>query len=418
MTFQSSNRILPGTKAFRSTAAGAAASRVAHLQTMTLGMLDRAPEPVPEVAATLDELGVTPVEGGYRDAEWGGDEDRETFARGFGLPGTATAATTATPHETPPTPPDTRSLRPVREAFDGIGDTPKPDDLKALLEASLTGPTAIERVAGAQALDRLSHGTHEPARDVLRASLASPAHDVRSIAELSSVGPLEPQPAVAATTTTLERSTGAVSFALHGTWARLSPSGWFRPGQPMHEYIREHVSADLYSRPDFPRWSGGLSEADRVAGGEGLLTWVAEHTGGEQVDAIYAHSHGGNVALEAIARGLKVHLLVLLHVPPRPREDAQWADIRDNVERTLVYRTLLDRVVLADMISTGSVGGAFSQRFDEQQLPHVDNHPDPISGPWFSHDYFTKVANWERHHVANDVTYYRGEPPMSTPVAT
>ena len=305
-------------------------------------------------------------------------------------------------------------MRPLRDAFDAVDSTLEPKALKTLLERSLVGPTLLERVSSAQILDSLALGQHQDARAVLQDGLSSRFTEIRSIAELSSVGDEQTAPvvALAAPTHRGPASDRTLSITLHGTWGRLASPAWYVPGSPLHEHIRQQASANLYSDPDYPRWSGGYSDAERVSGAQGLLAWVQSHTTHGEVDTIYAHSHGGNVALEAIKNGLKVRMLVLLHVPPIGRSDAEWGMIRANVERTVVYRVRLDRVVFADLIRRFSLGAALSQRFDANHLPHVDSNPNPIHGPWFDHGYYVETANWVKHRVANDVVFYASRPPM------
>ena len=117
------------------------------------------------------------------------------------------------------------------------------------------------------------------------------------------------------------------------------------------------------------------------------------------LDTVFAHSHGGNVALTAAANGERIRMLVTLHTPALPRPDEQWAAIRARIGRVLVMRTRLDHVVLADGLVTGS-----TQRFDQAKLPHK-----PVvlhwanKDAWFSHSFFTKLDSWRKYDLAGAV---------------
>lgn len=301
-------------------------------------------------------------------------------------------------------------------------------ELAYLLNLSMTGPSSLERVASAQALDALAEGRNWRAREVL-ANVESTRSSVIAAIGSTSWPPRRPPPS--------PRNPGgpppiwdpypfdkeprvARSLAIHGTWARIARERWYAPGHPLHSHIAAESSTNLYIRDDYPRWSGGYSADARFEGAEGLRAWVSERRELiERVDTVYAHSHGGNVALTAAAMGLEIEMLVLLHVPPRTRSDSEWQAIRNNVNRVLVYRTNLDCVVLADMIRARAKGEerTLRQRFDPTRLAHVDSEPHPIKGPWFSHGHYTSFDTWADKDIASDVRYYRAEPPMSARTA-
>lgn len=420
MTPEHSSQPLPvGEEAFRSRGRGAAASRTAQLQCMTLFALGH-PDQVASIAADAEVIGSPQLNAMDFDAN---SVLFESYALDY-----YTHTALNTKGGTSSWRPDARSaasdrIEVRRRIVEGAGWL----ELAYLLNLSMTGPSQLERVASAHALDALSHGRNWRAREVLANAESTRSTAVAAISA-TSWPPRTPPPA--------PRHPGgpppdwdpysspteprvARSVALHGTWARIASERWYAPGHPLHAHIAAESSNNLYIRDDYPRWSGGYSSDARREGAEGFQQWVLQRMRLiDGIDTVYAHSHGGNVALTAAAMGLELELLVLLHVPPRFRSEAEWDAIRNNVKRVLVYRTNLDHVVLADMIraATGEdEPPTLSQRFDPTRLYHVDSEPHPIRGPWFSHGHFTKLKTWTKTSMANDVSYYRNSPPMSTP---
>jgi hypothetical protein len=168
------------------------------------------------------------------------------------------------------------------------------------------------------------------------------------------------------------------SLIVHGTFARREL--WWQPGGDFHGYILQNVRPDLYSLPDRFSWSGGYSAAARALGAQELVTWVAQR-GGEPLD-IFAHSHGGSVAMLATHAPMSVGTLVLLSVP------VHWATYFprfDVVRRCVSIRVRADLVILADR------GG---QRFHD---PRIEEHVLPI---WFDHSATHDPATWVSHNLA------------------
>lgn len=404
MAFRVANALVPDSALLGSAAAGAAATRAARLQTMSLSALpDR--RWFDEVSGDAEALGAAALSTDGAGVDW-------------------SASTSDTLPSSTRTP-----LSVLRSAHLKVDSSRRPEDLKHLLELSLSAPTALERVVSAQALDSLAKGSHVPARDLLHHAARSTSPEVKAIASLSSVaspgatGPLVPDAGAASRPSVRTRVAGApksgdgpptVSATVHGTWARLSPRRWWAPGEPLHTHIRTHASDDLYAGEHYFRWTSAYDDAGRWHAGTSLVRWVSDTRGVPSINTVYAHSHGGNVALSAAAQGLKIDMLVLMHTPPRRRSRDEWAIIRQNVARTMVYRVGLDRVVLADLLrSAASPARVLGQRFDNTRLPHVDSEPHPINGPWFDHGFFTRVENWQQRGIADDVAYYRNCPPMS-----
>lgn len=93
---------------------------------------------------------------------------------------------------------------------------------------------------------------------------------------------------------------GVVITLIHGTWARRAE--WTMPGSALSKHLRTTVP-ELRELANF-EWSGSVLQRQRVDAACDFLRWhedvrrrhpVAQHF-------VIAHSHGGNVALEAAMR--------------------------------------------------------------------------------------------------------------------
>ena len=124
-----------------------------------------------------------------------------------------------------------------------------------------------------------------------------------------------------------------------------------------------------------------------------LLLWAGTN-GVECFDVIYTHSHGGNIVMSAAAQGLKVRVLVLMHVPILYRRPPEWRDIAGSFRRVIQIKTRCEWVVMADRNG---------QRIP-RALPHTVPATGPL-GPWFSHSFFTQVSTWKERELASLVSY-------------
>jgi alpha-beta hydrolase superfamily lysophospholipase len=94
---------------------------------------------------------------------------------------------------------------------------------------------------------------------------------------------------------------------------------------------------------------------------------------GHGLNALFAHSYGGIIALNATTRGLKVKDLVLLSVPAE-NVPVEWR----NIERAVSLRIHMDLVLLAARRRQ-----YFSENVEENYLPywfwrHDDSHNPEI----------------------------------------
>ena len=115
---------------------------------------------------------------------------------------------------------------------------------------------------------------------------------------------------------TAESATGEhTAIIVHGTYA--AGTTWWRPhvGQFWNFIRRQRRWPHLYAGSDPFWWSGLNRHSARVQGARDLVDWARRH-GVSKLDVI-AHSHGGNVCLEAAQRGLAINRLVLLGTPIR-----------------------------------------------------------------------------------------------------
>jgi hypothetical protein len=265
-----------------------------------------------------------------------------------------------------------------------------------LLAASLYHESEIVRVAGAAGLAPLLSDIGPVVESVLVDGTLSENDTVRTMAAHALASVRGEHPA-------LDRLTdpdgdegppepARTSITVHGTFARLRTK-WWKPGGDLHTYLKARCSPDLYGGDDHFRWDGRYDDACRRSAAGDLATWCRVHKV-RRLDTVYAHSHGGNVALTAAQDcGVRTSLLVLLSTPAQHRTEHQWESIFSRIHRIVSVRSRFDLVVLADRSRL---------RFDSrvrQLLP---------PGLWFTHGSVLDTATWERNHLANEIAYERG----------
>jgi hypothetical protein len=160
------------------------------------------------------------------------------------------------------------------------------------------------------------------------------------------------------------------SLLVPGTnsWA----NSWYLAGGDFHSYILEEVRQDLFSGYHAFQWSGAYKKRDRAVAAERLAGWVRE-LNGPRLNAVFAHSYGGIIALNATTYGLEVDNLVLLSVPA---EDVrvEWR----HIGRAVSLRIHMDLVLLAARRPQ-----YFTENVAENYLPywfwnHSDSHNPEI----------------------------------------
>lgn len=120
------------------------------------------------------------------------------------------------------------------------------------------------------------------------------------------------------------------------------------------------------------QWSGAYKKGHRDIAAKRLAGWVGEVTG-DGLNALFAHSYGGIIALNATTHGLKVKDLVLLSVPVESFP-VEWR----NIGRAVSLRIHMDLVLLAARRRQ-----FFTENVEENYLPgwfwqHSDSHNPEI----------------------------------------
>jgi hypothetical protein len=278
----------------------------------------------------------------------------------------------------------------------------------ALLNLSLSSTNELQRVCAASALLALTGRRSRPALSVLEEASFSEDTLVRSIVQTvghqgawwANPDDWPEEPVREGADSSSPGPHDETSLAIHGTWDRLNPGGWYKPESDLYSHLTNKVTSNLFQGDGYFRWSGGYSEQQRQLGANDFRPWKAAYGVGT-IDTVYAHSHGGNVALNLLANGERIRFLVLLHTPVIYRPDFEWKIIRSNVSRVVVMRTRADLVMLADGLLRGS-----SLEFDERKLPHTPiRHHWKRKDAWFSHSHFVTLSTWTNYNLAREVNY-------------
>ena len=276
-----------------------------------------------------------------------------------------------------------------------IYETGSPTSAFALLNTSLYSEHEIVRVAAAAALVPLVEGSWPYLESILVDGCLA-VDDTPRLLAAHSLSILSPQHPALAALNPPDTEEGPLeptrtSITVHGTFARLR-SDWYKPGSAFHRYLKRQVSTDLYSGDDYFRWDGRYNDASRQFGANDLKRWLRKHRM-RSLDTVFAHSHGGNLVLTAISKGVRARLLVLMNVPARSRQPREWDSIFRNAGRIVSLRSRFDLVIYADRSP---------QHFNAQVRQLVP------PGLWFSHGALLRPKLWERHRLPNEIAYERG----------
>jgi len=281
-----------------------------------------------------------------------------------------------------------RSRRDVRAASGTLRETARdfyrdanPQTAAALLEVGLRHPDPLVRVTAAASYPTVAVDPALPIR-ILEEGVQSHDRLVRDVAAhaLARLDPRNPFLArlLASTMRRSRLRPSRTSTIVHGTWARGS-SWWQPPSGEFWKYLHDNVSPDLYGAANRFEWSGGYSDAARGLGADDLRTWVLR--GGLDGLDVFAHSHGGSVAMLATQAGTRIGKLVLLSCP------VHWPKYAPHFSRVTTpvsIRVRLDLVILAD-------GGG--QRFHDMR---IQQHVLPV---WFDHFTTHEPDTWERYDI-------------------
>lgn len=159
-----------------------------------------------------------------------------------------------------------------------------------------------------------------------------------------------------------------------GAWANT----WYMTGGDFHTYILDEVRSDIFCGYHAFQWSGAYKNKHRLVAAERLAGWVDDVIG-HGLNALFAHSYGGVIALNATTHGLEIKDLVLLSVPAENIR-VEWR----NIGRTVSLRIHLDIVLLAARRRQ-----YFTENVEENYMPqwfwnHSDSHD---SGLWRKGEY-------------------------------
>lgn len=273
-----------------------------------------------------------------------------------------------------------------------------------LLLSQLDDPSEIARVSAAASLIAIDTET-ERARATLTkirgfsssTARAMTALALGSTALASAVRPAKPL-------TEPPRATGEVSIGIAGTFGRWR-SPQLTPGGALFALLEKELSPDLYSdAKSYYRWTGGYSEAARQDAATDLERWLATSGSARPLDSVYAHSHGGNVALNAVTLGVPIAFLLLIDTPALHRKSADWSEINGRVGRAVSLRSRLDLVLLLDSVLNGGAGGPGSDGIDFDAAFDCRVLSPPV---WFSHTAMLRPATWQKYGLVDEIRYER-----------
>ncbi len=259
----------------------------------------------------------------------------------------------------------------------------KPTRLAAaeLMEVCLFHSDSLVRIAAAASylrirsewgglLSILEQGTRDKdslVRDVAATALTRVARSHPRLAELARGIPVR-----------MDGEPSQTSLLVHGTFARNF--SWWHPGSNFHSYLLKNVRKDLYGAQDVFSWSGLYNHTARDRGARDLGTWVKTR-GMNGLDHLFAHSHGGSVAMLATQHGIDIEKLILLSCPVH-----NYMPDFKRVKKIISIRVHLDLVVLAD-------GGRQKYRH-----PQIQEHVLPV---WFNHSATRDPYIWQKYKIPN-----------------
>lgn len=187
-----------------------------------------------------------------------------------------------------------------------------------------------------------------------------------------------------------------VSIGVHGTFSPYSKSPVSVPHSFYGYLLDRHTDSLHRENRSAYGWTGKFYEPARAAAAAELCEWNERMNGGRALDTIYAHSHGGNVVLNAIQAGLRVRHLVLLSAPPRHRTPAEWDQIDSRVQSITSLKSRADYVLLGDYLAQRirrlAKGQPVGRPFDFRRPKDIF---EPTETTWFSHSRWLSPDVWQ-----------------------
>ncbi|QJT03165.1 hypothetical protein G9272_25165 [Streptomyces asoensis] len=274
----------------------------------------------------------------------------------------------------------------------------------ALLYSGLLSPSELVRISSASQLSWLLDDLEGDMREHLIQGCRSDSHTVQMISA-SALGRHEEDHEVLQNFIDPQSNCDTAepahtSTIVHGTWA--ANGIWWRPEGDFFQFIKQHVSTDLYDGPGYFRWSAKWKKKERRGAGFKLEQWLAAnvvpHPGTKikEFDTVFAHSHGANVSLSAGLVGAKITFLVLLHPAIDRRSPREMQLILSNISGVLAFFPHFDLTVLADRSLRGFP--KHDDKVTERQIPG-----------WFKHDALLDPYTWHQNGLINDLNYYRDQ---------
>lgn len=241
--------------------------------------------------------------------------------------------------------------------WNAVRQSESPAPSLAWLRVVLEDPSDEVAAAAAAALGRFrlpsgfGENAQDPfarAREVTRALRDSPSPAAREIADAASGGgirlrgPRDPERDLDVSYTpdsSLARQE-SVSTMIHGTFGWRGT--WWYPGGDFHSFIRNGARPDTYAGGRPFSWSGWYSKKSRAVATERFARWVTDGSS-SRVNAVFAHSYGGAIALSSTTHGVRMNDLVLLSVPVHSDYDVEWS----HIQRPQSVRIQFDLVLAA-----------------------------------------------------------------------
>lgn len=178
-----------------------------------------------------------------------------------------------------------------------------------------------------------------------------------------------------------------LAIVIHGTWPKKN-GNWWKKGGDFWNYL-DSKGVPLYQGSTPFDWCGSNSHSARDSAARNLEFWARGRS--ENLD-IYAHSHGGNVALLATRMGLKINKLVIMGTPVR----YEYPPDMNNINKLYCVYSSSDRVQ--------KVGGYPNTRGDGRTLADTDKiincHADrnsKNSSP--GHSQLHEPVTWKRSEL-------------------
>lgn len=125
-----------------------------------------------------------------------------------------------------------------------------------------------------------------------------------------------------------------LSTMVHGT--RGWKGTWWYPGGDFHQYVKDHLRANLYDEGRPYSWSGAYSDRQREQAASRFVGWLD----GDQAQTVFGHSFGGEVLSRASAN-TTVDELVLMSAPVTPHVRAAVGRVRHVVDVRLRFDLVL-----------------------------------------------------------------------------